>query len=203
MSYNTIGSHVFPPPSCRRGHDFLAAAAELLSLLDIDDREDDIEATSAFTLIAAPSTVSSLGQTLSSRTRRTTSAVAAQGASNLPVPSTPVCTEGGNLLRGGCGRKSPGLPSKTSTPTGGNSPVSPMLGKKVEVPQFCIFIDEEKLETLCFGRVGSSNRFCLAPRPRDFLYSHCRVTAHGKGSNGRKKFTPMVNTYYVPGGGAG
>jgi len=78
-----------------------------------------------------------------------------------------------------------------------------MLGKKAEVPQFCVFIDEEKLETLCFGRVGSYNRFCLAPRPRDFPYSHCGVTGHGKGSNGRKKFTPMVNTYYVPGGGAG
>ncbi len=80
------------PPSGRRGRDSPAAAAELLSLLDVDDREDDIEAASAFTLIVAPSTVSSLGHTLSSRTRRATSAAAAQGASNLPVSSTPVRT---------------------------------------------------------------------------------------------------------------
>jgi len=76
-----------------------------------------------------------------------------------------------------------------------------MLGKKAEVPQFCVFIEEEKLETLCFGRVGSSNRYCLAPR--DFPYSHCGVTAHGKGSNAKKKYTPMVNSYYVHGGVAG
>ena len=80
------------PPSGQLGRDSPAAAAELLSLLNVNNREDNIEAASAFTLIAAPSTVSSLGQTLSSQTRRTAVVAAAQGASNLPVSSTPVRT---------------------------------------------------------------------------------------------------------------
>ena len=53
------------PPSglCSRSNS-PSATADLLSLLDIDDREDNDE-ISSFTLLAAPSTVSSLGPAMS------------------------------------------------------------------------------------------------------------------------------------------
>ena len=45
-----------------------------------------------------------------------------------------------------------------------------------------------------FWKVGSSKRFCLAPK--DPGYSHCGVAAHGRTS----KFLPKLDAFYVPGG---
>jgi len=42
--------------------------------------------------------------------------------------------------------------------------------------------------------VGSSKRFCLAPKDPGYL--HCGVAAHGRTS----KFLPKLDTFYVPGG---
>jgi len=47
---------------------------------------------------------------------------------------------------------------------------------------------------LCFGKVVSSKRFCLAPK--DPGYSHCGVAAHCRTS----KFLPKHDAFYVPGG---
>jgi len=47
---------------------------------------------------------------------------------------------------------------------------------------------------LMFWKVGSSKRFCLAPK--DPGYSHCGVVAHGRTS----KFLPKLDAFYVPGG---
>jgi hypothetical protein len=83
-----------------------AAAADLLHLLDVDDRGDADE-LSSFTLLHAPSTVSSLPSLSASRymTRQRTAAAstATQGASILPLPSTPLRTGRGNsfFLQGG------------------------------------------------------------------------------------------------------
>jgi hypothetical protein len=77
-----------------------AAAADLLHLLDVDDRGDADE-LSSFTLLHAPSTISSLPSLSASRymTRQRTAAAstATQGASILPSPSTPLRTGGGIL----------------------------------------------------------------------------------------------------------
>jgi hypothetical protein len=91
-----------------------AAASELLHLLNVNDR-GDADNHSSFTLLHAPSTVSSLPSLPASRivTRQQSAAAAAanQGASLLPSPSTPLRTgggtsfsqQGGSLDRGGDG----------------------------------------------------------------------------------------------------
>ncbi len=70
--------------------------------------------------------------------------------------------------------------------------------KGTGVAQQCIFIDDTNVKTLCLGRIGSSQRFCVADK-RPF-YSHCGIPAHGKGAAGSKKFKAAVGTFYVPGG---
>ena len=49
-------------------------------------------------------------------------------------------------------------------------------------------------KALCFGKVGSSKRFCLAPKEPGYM--HCGVAAHGRTS----KFLPKLDAFYVPGG---
>jgi hypothetical protein len=78
-----------------------AAAADLLHLLDVDDH-GDANKLSSFTLLHTPSTVSLLPLISASRcmTRQRTAAAstAMQGASILPLPSTPLRTGGGILF---------------------------------------------------------------------------------------------------------
>lgn len=110
------------PPSGRRGRDSPSTAADLLSKLDVDDLEDD---TSSFTLLAAPSTVSSLGPSMTTRRATAAAAAAAQGASPLALSATPVRTGGGGGIRasrsrrteysGGVGDASP-VPSPKQVP---------------------------------------------------------------------------------------
>jgi hypothetical protein len=79
-----------------------AAAVDLLTHLDIDNREDANELMS-FMLLNAPSTVSSLPSLPATRVMPCQQGVGAQGASLFLSPSMPVRTGGGVLLfhRGG------------------------------------------------------------------------------------------------------
>ena len=201
------------PPSgrSRARSDSPSLAADLISMLDIDDDEDG-DTLSSFTLIPAASTVSSLGPSVQTRRAAVAAAAAASsGASGLPLSATPVRTGGGRDFRsrgggvaGGVGMWVSPMSSRTTSPRKASpaskiSPSSPVFPtKKAGDSQFCVFIDTDGLSSLCFGRVGTSNRFCLAAK--NFPYSHCGIPAHGKGSNGSKKFTPTARTYYAPGG---
>ncbi len=77
-----------------------AAAADLLYLLDIDDR-GDADKLSSFTLLHAPSTVSLLpllsALRYMTRQRMAAASTATQDASVLPLPSMPLRTSGGIL----------------------------------------------------------------------------------------------------------
>ena len=191
------------PPSVQRNRDSPSAAVDLLSLLDIDDREDEADEISSFTLLNTPSTVRSLGPALS--TRCATAAAAARGDFTLPLSATPVHTGGDSVSRsrgvggaGGVGGRISPSP-KQGSPAVGLSPVSPRVtSKRAEAKQLYVFINEAKIKTLCFVKIGTSDRFCLAAKV--LPYSHCGIIAHGKGSNGNKKFTSTAQTYYVPGG---
>ncbi len=64
------------------------------------------------------------------------------------------------------------------------------IPKNDDADQVCIFINEAaNLNFLCLGKVGRSQRFCLAHK--DSPFSHCGVVAHAK------KFWPETRTYYV------
>ncbi len=78
------------------------AVADLLHLLDVDDRED-ADAFLSYTLLHAPSTVSSLPSMTASRIMTCQQRAAVQGASLFLSPSTPLRTRGGvsSLLQGG------------------------------------------------------------------------------------------------------
>jgi hypothetical protein len=157
-----------------------------------------MDAILAFTLLIAPSMVSSLSPSLSTRGATSHAAVAAaRGASSVPLLSTPIHARGGGLClcqgRGlvGGGWMSP--PTKTGSKGGRTSPSSPsFIPKNADIAQLYVFIDKSKVD---LGRVSASKWFCLADK--DFPYSHCKVPAHGKSSNGTKKFTPKVGAYYV------
>ena len=67
------------------------------------------------------------------------------------------------------------------------------IPKNDDADQVCVFINKAaNLNFLCLGKVGRSQRFCLAHK--DPPFSHCGVVAHAK------KFWPETRTYYVPGG---
>ncbi len=67
------------------------------------------------------------------------------------------------------------------------------IPKNDDADQVCVFINKAaNLNFLCLGKVGKSQRFCLAQK--DPPFSHCGVVAHAK------KFWPETRTYYVPGG---
>jgi hypothetical protein len=62
-----------------------------------------------------------------------------------------------------------------------------------DADQVCVFINKAAdLNFLCLGKVGKSQRFCLAQK--DPPFSHWGVVANAK------KFWPETRTYYVPGG---
>ena len=88
------------PPSgrSRARSDSPSLAADLISMLDIDDDEDG-DTLSSFTLIPAASTVSSLGPSVQTRRAAVAAAAAASsGASGLPLSATPVRTGGGGIF---------------------------------------------------------------------------------------------------------
>ncbi len=67
------------------------------------------------------------------------------------------------------------------------------IPKNDDADQVCVFINEAAdLNFLCLGKVGKSQRFCLAQK--DPPFSHCSVVAHVK------KLWPETRTYYVSGG---
>jgi hypothetical protein len=141
-----------------------ALAADLLHLLDVDNRCDSNE-LSFFTLLHAPSTVS-LFPSLSAlcymtRQRTAAASMATQGASILPLPSMPLRTGGGNsfFLQGGDVGWVEGVGSSPSTRAntrGGRVSPSGSTLKGTGITQQCIFINNTNVKTLCLGRIGSS-----------------------------------------------
>jgi hypothetical protein len=99
-SWALAGRHS-PAPSCSS----TPTKEALLHLLDLDDCKDE-DSDNNFSLLNAPSAVSSLGR--STRSASACAAATPKGKSPVPVSSTPVCvggrtrlSEGGGI--GGCG----------------------------------------------------------------------------------------------------
>jgi hypothetical protein len=137
-----------------------AAAADLITLLNVNNREDANKLT-LLTHLHATSTVSSLSSLPASRIMPRQQGVVIQGASLFPLLFTPVHTVGGSsFVQQGRGIKGVGgvkvsFSTKTSSRGGSMSPAS-FLPKTTGSAQRCIFIDESKLKSLCFGRIGTS-----------------------------------------------
>jgi len=64
--------------------------------------------------------------------------------------------------------------------------------------QRCVYIDEAAMANLCFGLIGSGERFCLAKKLGS--YTHCGIPAHAKGIRKKNKAKVVAGAYYVPGG---
>ncbi len=143
-------SHVWLPPHVRISFGALLLgwgshlshhrARYTLCLLDLDNCEDNNK-ISAFSLINAPSAVSSLGSTQGALAR---AAASAQGTPTVPVSSMPVCTfaqsQGGGV--GGVGGVGVSPSTKASTKGIENS-LSSFVPKNTKSPQVCcIFINE-------------------------------------------------------------
>jgi hypothetical protein len=91
------------------------------------------------------------------------------------------------------GRKSPAgqvgsrtSPSMLPAPKGG------------DVPQPRVLIDKESQCTLCFGLVGTSERFCIEPCMEG--YTHCGTRKHAAKKDGSTKFSPELGCFYAPDG---
>ena len=54
------------------------------------------------------------------------------------------------------------------------------------------------MANLCFGLIGSGERFCLAKKVGP--YTHCDLPAHAKGICKKNKAKVVADAYYVPGG---
>ena len=61
-----------------------------------------------------------------------------------------------------------------------------------------MYIDEAAMANLCFGLIGSGERFCLAKKLGP--YTHCGLPAHAKGIRKKNKAKVVADAYYVPGG---
>ena len=61
-----------------------------------------------------------------------------------------------------------------------------------------MYINEAAMANLCFGLIGSGERFCLAKRLG--TYTHCGLPAHAKGIRKKNKAKVVVDAHYVPGG---
>jgi hypothetical protein len=61
-----------------------------------------------------------------------------------------------------------------------------------------VYIDEAAMANLCFGLIGSGERFCLAKKLGP--YTHCGLPAHAKGIRKKNKAKVVADAYYVPGG---
>jgi hypothetical protein len=57
-----------------------------------------------------------------------------------------------------------------------------------------MLIDSEVALSLCFSRVGMSDRFCIEPRRPG--YSFCRTKTHAETRSGSTKFCPTIGHYY-------
>ena len=113
-----------------------------------------------------------------------------QGASS-PVFTTPVRSGG---VKGGVAGISP---STGANSRGLESPIVP-AAKGMGKPQRCMHIDEAAMVNLCFGLIGSGERFCLAKKLG--TYTHCGIPAHAKGIREKNKAKVVADAYYVPGG---
>ena len=54
------------------------------------------------------------------------------------------------------------------------------------------------MANLCFGLIGTGERFCVAKKVHP--YTHCGLPAHAKGSQKKNKAKVIANAFYVPGG---
>ena len=120
-----------------------------------------------FSMVQAPSVVSSLAQ-LSAR------GGGSRGESLISPPTARATSLPGSS-RGGFGE------SFFDTPTASSS------------LQKAVFIDENAASKMCLGIIGSSVRFCIAPKVRGA--NHCGTGAHAK-----NKFQVCVNCFYPPAG---
>ena len=118
----------------------------------------------------------------------------AQGTSS-PVLMTPVRAGGGS--RGGYVvgvSPSSGATSRAQM----NSPIVVPAAKGTGKPQHCVFIDDAAMANLCFGLIGTGERFCMATKIEG--KTHCGVSAHAKGIRKKNKAKVVVDAFYVPGG---
>lgn len=83
------------------------------------------------------------------------------------------------------------------TPTVGRSAFSPNLGgvegdegetPRSSTPVAICFISPTNRNTLCLGKIGKNDKFCLAPLGENL--NHCGIVAHG-----RHKHIVTANTY--------
>ena len=118
----------------------------------------------------------------------------AQGTSS-PVLMTPVRT-GGVSRGGGIVGVSPS--SGATSRARMNSPIVVPAAKGTGKPQHCIFIDDAAMANLCFGIIGTGERFCLAEKIQG--YTHCGISAHARGTRKKNKAKVVVDAFYVPGG---
>ena len=102
------------------------------------------------------------------------------------------------FARGGLGGGVAGVsPSTGANSRGLESPIVP-AAKGTEKPQRCVYIDEAAMSNLCFGLIGSGERFCLAKRVGHS--THCGLPTHAKGTRKKNKAKVVADAYYVPGG---
>ena len=88
-------------------------------------------------------------------------------------------------------------PSTGANSRGLESSIVP-AAKGTGKPQRCVYIDEAAMVNLCFGLIGSGERFCLAKKLG--TYTHCGIPAHAKGIREKNKAKVVADAYYVPGG---
>ena len=79
-----------------------------------------------------------------------------------------------------------------------NSPIVVPAAKGTGKPQHCVFIDDAAMANLCFGLIGTGERFCMATKIEG--KTHCGVSAHAKGIRKKNKAKVMGDAFYVPGG---
>jgi len=160
----------------------------MLRDLELDVAEDDdyslLDGSSSFASAPPPRPPPVLTR---SRTR-------AQGTSS-PVLMTPVRAGGGS--RGGYVvgvSPSSGATSRAQM----NSPIVVPAAKGTGKPQHCVFIDDAAMANVCFGLIGTGERFCMAKKIEG--KTHCGVSAHAKGIRKKNKAKVVVDAFYVPGG---
>jgi hypothetical protein len=79
-----------------------------------------------------------------------------------------------------------------------NSPIVVPAAKGTGKLQHCVFIDDAAMANLCFGLIGTGERFCMATKIEG--KTHCGVSAHAKGIRKKNKAKVVVDAFYVPGG---
>jgi hypothetical protein len=138
-------------------------ARDLEERLRFDEGDD-------FSLLQAPSVVSSLEQLSTRDGGRPQGGESFVSPLGLRAASLP-----GSVRGGGAGD------GFLDTPRGAAS------------PQLAVFIHDDNIQDLCLGIIGSSGRFCIARKTRGA--NHCGTVAHIK-----NKFMATTDTYYPPAG---